>query len=432
MWGVGLIMLAIFGIFLMSLFGNITVTNQQDYTALKNTVEAAMYDAIDLSRFRSGFCVCTSIAKNEQGKWVFKSSDEYSIIKDNIIDGVCPATNGQKCEYIEGEYLIDKEVFAESFVRRFAESVKGNDEYQLVIKDIIEYPPKVSVVINSKNTNDVDGSSYTINNSIDAILEIDSSIPDEITISGGTCEPEDISCDSNGTCVDSKGNDCGKVEFERCKTGDIKCDVIQYKNFYKQTCKDSKGNVCSDIQYNIPDVTVPVKEVQKQTAEQTKKNIKTGGCFPVNTKILTKNGNIAINKIKIGDIVLTYNEEKNINEYKKVKNVFVINNLNEELYTIKTDDTKLILTSEHGVYTKRDNEFVYVMAKNLKIGDVMRYSNGQLHEITEITSKPLTETVYNIETEDNHNFYVGETGVLVHNASAAVDTGRPVDGTGHW
>ncbi len=173
MWGVGLIMLAIFGIFLMSLFGNITVTNQQNYTALKSTVEAAMYDSIDLGRFRSGFCVCTSKPKNEEGKWEFNSSDEYTIIKDNIYEGMCPTPNGQTCEFIEGEYIIDKNVFAESFVRRFSEGVRGNADYQLIIKDVIEYPPKVSVIINSKNTNDIDSSKYVINNSIDAILEVD-------------------------------------------------------------------------------------------------------------------------------------------------------------------------------------------------------------------------------------------------------------------
>lgn len=171
MWGVGLIMLSIFGIFLISIFGNITVTNQQDYTAMKNTVEAAMYDAIDLARFRTGFCVCTTKEKNESGKWEFTSSSEYSIedIKDDGCDGISTTAN---CELIEGEYIINKKVFAESLVRRFSESVKGNFDYQIVVNDVIEYPPKVSVNIRSTNTYDIGEGDYSINNQIDAILEM--------------------------------------------------------------------------------------------------------------------------------------------------------------------------------------------------------------------------------------------------------------------
>ena len=122
MWGVGLIMLAVFGIFLISLFGNITVTNQQDYTAMKNTVEAAMYDAVDMGLFRSGFCVCTNKQK-DNGKYIFESSSDYEI--SSLSNDVCVSNTMANCEKVEGEYIIDKKVFAESLVRRFAESVKG-------------------------------------------------------------------------------------------------------------------------------------------------------------------------------------------------------------------------------------------------------------------------------------------------------------------
>ena len=178
MWGVGLIILAFFGIFLISLFGNITVTNQQDYTAMKNTVEAAMYDAIDMGLFRTGFCVCTNKNKTKVNgieKWVFESSKDYEI--GSLVDGKCvPKSNSLmvNCEPVEGEYIINKKVFAESLVRRFAESVKGSNDYQIIIEDVIEYPPKASVNIRSSNTYQ-SGGDYTIDNHIDAILEMKTS-----------------------------------------------------------------------------------------------------------------------------------------------------------------------------------------------------------------------------------------------------------------
>ncbi len=172
MWGLGLICLAVFGIFLISLFGNITVTNQQDYTSMKNTVEAAMHDAIDLARYRSGFCLCSAKAKtmvSGKEKWVFESSSDYEI-KD-LENGTCPQIAYQTCELVEGEYIINQKVFAESLVRRFSESVKGNNDYQIIVQDVIEYPPKVSVMINAKNSYDIGEGEYSIKNQIDAVLE---------------------------------------------------------------------------------------------------------------------------------------------------------------------------------------------------------------------------------------------------------------------
>lgn len=176
MWGIGIFLLAIFGIFLISLFGNITVTNQQDYTAMTNTVEAAMYDSVDLSKYRAGFCICTAKAKilnhsTGQGKWIFTNRNDYEI--NDLVDGTCVSTDTSKsCQALSGEYIIDKKVFAESLVRRFAESVKGNYDYQLIINDIIEYPPKASVTIKARNTNDLYGGEYTIVNEINSLIEV--------------------------------------------------------------------------------------------------------------------------------------------------------------------------------------------------------------------------------------------------------------------
>ena len=170
MWGVGLIFICMFGIFLVSIFGNIAVTNQQDYTAMTNTVEAAMYDAMDIAHFRSGFCICTSLPKTN-GKWNFKSSDEYEIYEHENLK--CPDINFKTCELVEGEYKIDKKIFAESLVRRFSQSVKTNNDYQIIIQDVIEYPPKVSVLVKAKAEENYTavGGEYTITNTIDSILE---------------------------------------------------------------------------------------------------------------------------------------------------------------------------------------------------------------------------------------------------------------------
>ncbi len=168
MWGVGLLILSIFGFFLINIFGNITVTNQQNYTIMKNAVQAAMYDALDIARYRTGFCVCSVNGKNINDKWIFNNSKEYKIT--DIVDGKCNL-NGATCKMVSGEYKINSGVFAESLIRRFAENVTGSKRYQIVVNDVIEYPPKVKVTINSYDTNLNSDEEFTIVNEIDAILE---------------------------------------------------------------------------------------------------------------------------------------------------------------------------------------------------------------------------------------------------------------------
>ena len=169
MWGVGIIALGLFGFLVISLFGNITVTNQFDYTTMKNTVEAAMYDARDIGHFRTGFCLCSDLAK-KNGKWEFTKSSDYTISEPT--NNTCP--NVYKCDFVEGEYKIDKKIFAESLVRRFAEVVNSNKDYEIIIQDVIEYPPKVSVAIVSTDNASEDG--YNIVNKIDAIMETQSQL----------------------------------------------------------------------------------------------------------------------------------------------------------------------------------------------------------------------------------------------------------------
>lgn len=398
MWGVGLLGLGILTFFLVSIFGNITVTNQLNYTTMKNTVEAAMYDAIDIAHYRTGFCICTNktkTTKNGKSQYVFTSSNDY-VIKE-IENNKCEDINYDNCEMINGEYKIDKKLFAESLVRRFAEMVNNKKDYQIIVQDVIEYPPKVSVRVNSEDGQVFSNDTFTITNQIDAILETNGNLQEQKSVSVPT--------------VDIPDDDP---------------PVIEYYDYYDDY--DDEPIPCIDC-YNEPqqdDTPIYNNDDTDKKKDDDKSIRNSGGCFLSGTKIVVMNGYKDIDKLNVGDYVLTYNEEKNVNEYKKVKRVFVINNSDEQLYTLKTDDVELTLTSLHRVYTIRNEKPMYISAKYLQIGDVVRYSNGQLHKITGISYKPLEETVYNIETEDNHNFYVGAKEILVHNDSVV----NCVDGIG--
>ena len=74
--------------------------------------------------------------------------------------------------------LINKEKFAENFVRRFADNASLSREYTVEIVDVSEIPPKVSVRVTSSTSGDVTSTlgrgqvqTFTLNNKVDAILE---------------------------------------------------------------------------------------------------------------------------------------------------------------------------------------------------------------------------------------------------------------------
>ncbi len=57
----------------------------------------------------------------------------------------------------------------------------------------------------------------------------------------------------------------------------------------------------------------------------------------------------------------------------------------------------------------------YVPAEDLKVGERLATRSGQIACVESIALKAGEHRVYNLEVEHEHQFFVGETGVLVHN-----------------
>ena len=126
---VATIVLGIFGLFIILLFSELTVSNEQDYYSLKEAAEASMIESIDIAYYR-----------------------------------------------LTGDVKIVKEKFVENFTRRFTEtSTFGQGNYQIDFYQISETPPKVSIRIIDKTTNysiySYNSENYDILNEITAILD---------------------------------------------------------------------------------------------------------------------------------------------------------------------------------------------------------------------------------------------------------------------
>lgn len=125
---VGLVVAGLVGVVIILLFQQITTNNEQDYYLLREVAEAAMIDSIDLAYYRD-----------------------------------------------TGEVKMIQEKFVENFTRRFAEAVNyTSNGYTIRFYDIMEKPPKVSIIIETgigTYTIYGDAEDYNIANQLDAILE---------------------------------------------------------------------------------------------------------------------------------------------------------------------------------------------------------------------------------------------------------------------
>lgn len=134
-WGYAAIVLGVLAITIIWFFTRVTNTDQHNYTLLKETVENAMIDSIDLSAYRK-----------------------------------------------DGTIRIVEAKFVENFIRRFSENANLSQVYDIEIYDINCEPPKVSLRVTTTDSTTVNGNvqTFDISNNIDAILESRYGLEDEI------------------------------------------------------------------------------------------------------------------------------------------------------------------------------------------------------------------------------------------------------------
>jgi hypothetical protein len=143
-------------------------------------------------------------------------------------------------------------------------------------------------------------------------------------------------------------------------------------------------------------------------------------CFVAGTKVHTKNGLKNIEDIQVGDVVLSWNETTGEREYKVVTELFL--HEVELLFEVKTSKGTTIETTWNHPFWVVDKK-AWIEAKDLQAGDTLSLANGSLIEISYIRAYNVVPTkVYNFEVGDNHSYFVGEDGVLVHNYD--LQTGR--------
>ena len=139
-------------------------------------------------------------------------------------------------------------------------------------------------------------------------------------------------------------------------------------------------------------------------------------CFPAGTLVRTKHGPVTIDKIKVGDYVLSRNQKSGKLEYRRVTTLTKphLDRLLE--LHIKGERKPLKPTLQHPFWIKRgDKEADWTKAGEMQVGDLVLTTKGKWREVTAIVPLEGQQIVYNFEVEENHDYFVGTAGFLVHN-----------------
>ncbi len=134
-------------------------------------------------------------------------------------------------------------------------------------------------------------------------------------------------------------------------------------------------------------------------------------CFKKGTTVYTEKGNIEIQKLKVGDAVYSYNE---ITGAIEIKNVITLQeHQSAEILEIVIGSETICVTEEHPFYIVGKG---WTKAKDININDECKSLNDNL-VLKVLSIKKIEEknSVYNLEVDGNHNYFVSSYRVLVHN-----------------
>jgi hypothetical protein len=141
-----------------------------------------------------------------------------------------------------------------------------------------------------------------------------------------------------------------------------------------------------------------------------------GLCFPAGTPVETRHGRVPIEKIKVGDEVLSRNMETGKLEYKKV--TALTKPHQDTLLELKIDGEResIRTTPSHPFWVKHgDSTPAWVKAGDMRLGDEVFTEKGTWETVNEDAPIAGQQTVYNFEVQDHHDYFVGSPGLLVHN-----------------
>jgi hypothetical protein len=143
-------------------------------------------------------------------------------------------------------------------------------------------------------------------------------------------------------------------------------------------------------------------------------------CFAAGTMVQTVEGPRSIETIQLGDRVLSQNTETGLLAFQPV--VGVHHNKPAPTLRLAVGDESIVATGIHRFWKAGKG---WAMARDLRAGDRLRSIGGRapVRSIESGQSQP----VFNLDVAVNRNFFVGTSGLLVHDFSVVQPVREPFD-----
>ena len=146
-------------------------------------------------------------------------------------------------------------------------------------------------------------------------------------------------------------------------------------------------------------------------------------CFAAGTPVHGIDGPLPIERVRVGDRVLTQDTATGLLSFQPV--VAVYHNPPSATLRIDLGGEPVIATGIHRFWSADRG---WVMARDLKPGDRVRTVGGLV--TVRGVKDDLDQLVYNLEVARGGSFFVGRCGALVHDNSLVRPVDRPFDAAG--
>lgn len=130
------------------------------------------------------------------------------------------------------------------------------------------------------------------------------------------------------------------------------------------------------------------------------------------TPVYTERGRVAIEDIKIGDRVISYNFDRQEPESDSVVSLFKINNA-KKVMSLTALSALTVAAYDHKIFSY--SKKAWTKAEDLELDDTLQTLSGVPVELESLTSEQQKCILHCLTMKKNHNFYVSDKDILVHN-----------------